>query len=109
MPYDLGGTEAEIKIKIIFNKIKYQNYYLHSNYYIFQLLLIYFNQPYLKYSTVSILPLESAAGGPYKTSQMATLTFKLPEFSTAKDITWQVDIVESLVFECVHDCIPKIL
>ena len=30
----------------------------------------------------------SAAGGPYKTSRMATMIFKLPEFSMSKDITW---------------------
>ena len=34
----------------------------------------------------------NTAGGPYKTSRMATMTFKLPEFSTSKDITWQVDM-----------------
>ena len=35
----------------------------------------------------------STAGGPYKTNtRMATMTFKLPEFSTSKDITWQVDM-----------------
>ena len=29
----------------------------------------------------------STTGAPYKTSRMATLTFKFPEFSTSKDIT----------------------
>ena len=33
----------------------------------------------------------STAGGPYKTSRMATMTFKLPEFSTSKDITWKME------------------
>ena len=34
----------------------------------------------------------STAGAPLKTSRIDTLTFKLSEFSTSKNITWQVDM-----------------
>ena len=47
----------------------------------------------------------STAGGPYKTSKTATLTFKLPEFSTSKDITWQVDMDSGKLEELGYDMI----
>ena len=47
----------------------------------------------------------STAGGPYKTSSSATLTFKLPEFSMSKDITWQVDMDSGKLEELGYDMI----
>ena len=47
----------------------------------------------------------STAGGPYKTSSSATLTFKLPEFSMSKEITWQVDMDSGRLEELGYDMI----
>ena len=42
---------------------------------------------------------------PYKTSRITTLTTKWPEFSTSKDITWQVDMDSGKFEELVYDMI----
>ena len=42
---------------------------------------------------------------PYKTRRMATMTFKLPEFSMPKDITWQVDMDRGKLEELSYDMI----
>ena len=36
---------------------------------------------------------------------MATMTFQLPEFSTSKDITWQVDMDSGKLEELGYDMI----
>ena len=47
----------------------------------------------------------ATAGGPYKTSRMGTVTFKLPEFSPSKDISWQMDIDKGKLEELGYDMI----
>ena len=51
----------------------------------------------------------STAGGPYKTSRMATMTFKLPEFSMSKVITWKVDMDSGKLEELGYDMIISVL
>ena len=47
----------------------------------------------------------STAGRLYKTSRATTLTFKLPKFSTSKDITWQEDMDSGELEELSYDMI----
>ena len=42
---------------------------------------------------------------PMRTSRIATLTFKIPEFSMSKDTTWQVDMDSGMLEELVCDMI----
>ena len=49
-------------------------------------------------------------GSPYKTGRIITLTFNVPEFSTSKDIAWQVDMdsgkLEKLSYGMIIDRDP---
>ena len=45
------------------------------------------------------------AGGPYKTSRLGTVTFKIPEFSSSKEISWQMDIDKEKLEEFRYDII----
>ena len=47
----------------------------------------------------------ATAGGPYKTSRKGTVTFKLPEFSSSKEISWQMDIDQGKLEELGYDMI----
>ena len=47
----------------------------------------------------------STAGGPYQTNSSATVTFKLPEFSMSKEITWKVDMDSGKLEELGYDMI----
>ena len=47
----------------------------------------------------------STAADPNKTSRTTILTFKLSEFSTSKDIVWQVDIDSGELEELGYDMI----
>ena len=47
----------------------------------------------------------ATAGGPYKTSRQGTVTFKLPEFSSSKDISWQMDLDNGKLEELGYDMI----
>ena len=47
----------------------------------------------------------ATAGGPYKTSRQGTVTFKLPEFSSSKEISWQMDIDQGKLEELGYDMI----
>ena len=47
----------------------------------------------------------ATAGGPYKTSRLGTVTFKLPEFCSSKEISWQMDIDKGKLEELGYDMI----
>ncbi len=47
----------------------------------------------------------STAGGPYQTSSSTPVTFKLPEFSISKEITWHVDMDSRRLEEFGYDMI----
>ena len=62
----------------------------------------YFN--YLK-SVKKIKTNYATAGGPYKVHKKGTIIFKLPEFSTSKEITWDCDVDGGSLTELGYDMI----
>ena len=62
---------------------------------------------YLNYleSVKKIKTYYATAGGPYKVNKNGTVKFKLPEFSTSKDITWKCDVDNGSLLELGYDMV----